>query len=517
MITMPVKQKNHNFIDTVVMQWLDLHYPSDSSFDGRVFIGYRPENASGIYNLTRRNIDELAEFMREMHISKSCDYYITANSVSGIRRVTDDVFGLHNIVIDIDCHGKDVAGNPNMLAQSLVWLCSQDLWRYGDYPQPNSVVYTGRGVQLWWAIDAISVKLDWMYQKILVWLMDGIQRIINDNKATLKGISIDRAAGKRIAGWFRLPCTYNTNAGVWGTLQILSSERYSHQDLFDYIPKKYKSPYEKPDIKKSIDYRTNPDYVPLAADDTSVIKGGTTNMALRVYQLVQLRAIRNAAIGEEMRDRFCFAVYCLLLADYSKFEAWQRLLHFNNGFKEPLNERKLAQMMSSATKKEYKISNKKLIEMLEITEEEQRRVKLYAVEGLRVVGRGSNFTRDLIRDTNKTERNRKIIELHEEGTPKAEISRILGVSRNTVKSVLKEYEDLLQSEIDATNENIENENPSEIEFSAGAIRVVKNGAYIFVSYGGDSPKEQTVTEGLSPLVQYSADITDDSPPRTRSV
>lgn len=482
MITMPKHQKNHNLINAEVMQWLDLHYPSDSSFNGRVFIGYRPENASGIYNLTRRNIDELEEFLPAMHVSKNCDYYITANSVSGVRRATEDVFGLHNIVIDIDCHGKDVTGNPNMLAQSLVWLCSQDLWRYGDYPQPNSVVYTGRGVQLWWAIDAISVKLDWMYQKILIWLMDGIQRIINDNKATLKGISIDRAAGKRIAGWFRLPCTYNTNAGTWGGLQILNSVRYSHQDLFDYIPKKYKSPYEKLDIKKSIDYRTNPDYVPLAADDTSVIKGGTTNMALRVYQLVQLRAIRNAAIGEEMRDRFCFAVYCLLLADYSKFEAWQRLLHFNNGFKEPLNERKLAQMMSSAAKKIYKLSNKKLIEMLEITEEEQRRVKLYAVEGLRVVGRGSNFTRDIIRNTNKAERNRKIIELHEEGTPKAEISRILSVSRKTVITVIKENESLLQSQIEATEEPLKKDMAPEKEFSEGSIKVCKNGAYIFVSY-----------------------------------
>lgn len=506
MIAMPVKQKNHKPINADVMQWLALHYPADSSFNGRVFIGYRPENHSGIYNVSRRNIDELAAFLPEMHISNRCDYYITANSVSGVRRITDDVFGLHNIVIDIDCHGKNVSGDPHMLAQSLVWLCEQDLWRYGDYPQPNSIAYTGRGVQFWWAIDAISVKLDWMYQKILVWLMDGVQNIINDNKESLKGISVDRAAGKRIAGWFRLPLTYNTKAKKWGSLHILNTVRYSHQDLFDFVPKKYKSPYEKPD--KRVDYRTNPDYVPLAYFDTDVIEGGTSNMALRVYQLVQLRAIRDADIGEEMRDRFCFAVYCLLLADHGKAEAWRRLMYFNSGFKEPLDERKLAQMMSTAARKMYKISNKKLIEILEITEEEQRRIKMYAVEGLRVVGRGSNFTRDLIRDTNKTERNRKIIELYKEGMPKAEISRRLDISRNTVKSVLKEYEDYLQSEIEANNDTIENENPSEIEFSAGANGVVKNGAYIFVSYAPhgsvDDITDYNTTDIIASSIQYNS-------------
>ena len=158
MIVMPRKQFNHRYIDSRIMPWLDLHFPADSSFNGRIFLAYRRKDGNGIYDLSRRNIGELSSFVEEMHVSRNMDYYITANSMCGVRRVTEDVFGLHNIVIDIDCHTE---GHSPALLADFIWRCSRDLWSTGDCPEPNSIVFSGRGVQLWWALEPASAKIQY--------------------------------------------------------------------------------------------------------------------------------------------------------------------------------------------------------------------------------------------------------------------------------------------------------------------------------------------------------------------
>ena len=148
MITMPKLQRNHKFIDSKIQPWLDLHFPADSRFNGRIFLTYRRKDGNGIYDLSRRNIAELFPFVEEMHVSLNMDYYITANSMCGVRRVTEDVFGLHNIVFDVDCHAE--ALSPTLLAD-FIWRCSRDLWNTEECPEPNSIMFSVRGVQLWWA------------------------------------------------------------------------------------------------------------------------------------------------------------------------------------------------------------------------------------------------------------------------------------------------------------------------------------------------------------------------------
>ena len=507
MIVMPKKQRKHNYISSEAIQWLNIHFPSDSNYQGRVFIGQRKGEDAGIYNLTRCNINELAGFMPRMHISQNLDYYVMANSVSGVSRKTDDVFALHNIVIDVDCHGEDVGTTPTELSASFVWLCQRDLWRDGSMPVPNSIVYTGRGVQFWWAIDAISVKLHWIYKRIQEWMMDKLQEIVDENSMRLNGLSIDRGASKKIAGWFRLPCTYNTQAGRWGMLQIERTQRYSHQELFDLIPEGYQSPYKEKEPKR--EFSNSQSFIPLEDMDCDVMRDGSSRMALRVHQLIKLRALRKARLQDEMRDRFCFSVYCSLLADYSEAEAWERLCLFNKGFTEPLGERNLAQMMSSAEVKMYKLKNDTLIELLEISEEEQAIIGLFPTGTKKAERKASNFTRDLLRRTRKEDRDYRIITMFTDGESKAEIARILGISRPTVIKVLAEYESALEAKNEANTEE------SALAIAVGAEEfstskeVSKNGAYIYVFYG-----DASAGTPVSPALNYP--IKGDSPPKDGS-
>mgnify|MGYP003303131120 CR=1 FL=1 len=183
MIAMPKEQYKHKYIDRKIMPWIDLHFPADSSFDGRIVLCYRRKDSDGIYNVTRSDISKLADFVSEMHISRNVDYYTTANSVCGVRRVTEDVFGLHNIVIDIDCHSEKL--NSTELLSAFIWRCSRDLWNAGECPEPNSIVFSGRGVQLWWAIEPASAKIQYWYKRMQAWLLDALQGVLDENPESL--------------------------------------------------------------------------------------------------------------------------------------------------------------------------------------------------------------------------------------------------------------------------------------------------------------------------------------------
>lgn len=452
-IMWPQEQKHHNYIDKRIMPWLDLHFPADSSFYGRVFLGYHRKDGNGIYNLTRRNIDELAPFIPEMHISRNVDYYITANSMCGVRRVTEDVFGLHNIVIDIDCH-EDIPNSADLTA-ALIWRCARDLWGTGECPEPNSVVFSGRGVQLWWALEPASVKIQYWYKRMQAWLMDALQGVLDDNPEELGDLSIDRSASIRLAGLFRLPLTYNTKTGRKGRMQILHSERYKLQDMLEtYVPREYnphlsksqeKAPWTVVEGKQ--EQKIYQPYVPLALRDSEVLQGGSSAMAARVQQLVRLRALRKAGIGDEMRDRFCFAVYCALLADHDQTEAWERLLAFNDGFKEPLPLDKLRQAMSTASVRQYRLTNKWVITELEINETEQDAIGLHPNAGDSTKTKTKNYTRDLIRRTVREDRDNKILAMFADGSSKSQIARTLDVSWNTVAKVISAEEARRSSQI----------------------------------------------------------------------
>ena len=179
----------------------------------------------------------------------------------------------------------------------------------------------------------------------------------------------------------------------------------------------------------------------MASRDAEVLRGGTTAMAARVQQLIRLRAMRNAQMGHEMRDRFCFTVYCALLADHSQEEAWKRLLAFNDGFKEPLSDATLQQTMSSASEKRYRLTNSWVIAELEITEDEQEAIGLRPTSGDIVKRRKRNHTRDMIRKTLKEDRDNKILVLFSDGLSKAEIARRLELSWNTVAKVIATEEE----------------------------------------------------------------------------
>lgn len=100
-----------------------------------MFIGHR-KHGGGVYTMTARSLSELHQYVMLIHASQRLDYYITANTVSGTSRTADGLFGLQNIVINIDCHEDhiDIAG----LVQTFLWRAERDMWSLGGIsPAPT--------------------------------------------------------------------------------------------------------------------------------------------------------------------------------------------------------------------------------------------------------------------------------------------------------------------------------------------------------------------------------------------
>lgn len=439
-IVWPKKQLNHKYINDAIDKWLDIHY-GDTSFNGRAVIGHR-RNGGGIYTMTARSLTELRPYVKMIHASERLDYYITANTVKKTNRLKEELFGLQNIVIDVDCHSEEHQSNVSSLVEAFIWRCKRDLFGEGVIPFPNSIVRTGRGVQLWWAIvpcygGSNYGKSLYHYNKIKSNFMDHIEAVLDENYEELEGLDIDRGPSSNVVGYFRLPCTYNTSAKCYSSLEILHTKRFDQRELTKLAGV----------ISENEDSEaTNlaPRSIPMKESDRFILRNYQSTGVRRVLQLIKLRNLRDNLVGSEMRDHFNFSVYNALRMKYDHHEAMPFLRAFNEGFKNPMTERELQNCVSTAMKKGgYKYTNLKLIDFLEITPDEQRAIGLLPFSRKRATK--PNASRDAVRKALKEDRDDRILALIRKGVSQAETARILGIGKNTVWRVMKRLKEVVET------------------------------------------------------------------------
>ena len=250
------------------------------------------------------------------------DHYISKNTFFNDKRSNDSLFSFENIVIDIDFHHLFYECIPDKVNHLLYFLQNCSL----EVPIPNSYVYTGRGVQLWYRLKSASYKLEKEYRMVAEDICHRLDDFISEKVDFVN--CIDYAASTNPAGLVRFPFGKNT---------------------------KVKEEKEK---KKK---RTSSSYSNL--------------FSYRFRMLTRLREMRED-FGEGKRDFYLFAIYCSGM-DMSEEERMEAVHAFNQGFTVPLSEKEIEKYLSSARKKEYYISNHWLIETFQITQEEQDLLNLY--------------------------------------------------------------------------------------------------------------------------------------------
>ena len=432
MSSVKVKYRFTQNLDESVLSWFDIHFPA-SSFHGRIHIGMRKDDGYGVRKLFCGDRETVRAFLSEMHVSSKFDYYITANTVNGVERNLNGLFSLDNIVLDLDCHDEDVLSWKEQILP-LIWRFKHD----EVVPIPNSIVKTGRGLQFWWHIKPVYVKCKPYFEEVRDFLMSRIRDLLAEY-SDFEIFHLDSSASHNLVGYYRLPGTVNTKTGTHVEFELLRTEEYLLQDLVAWVKleksqmpaKEHEMPFPVPADDFSGRY---------LASDIRLLRDYHTLGFFRTRQLIQLRILRDNDIGSETRNNLCFMVYNAMLPALGHEKAFQKLMDYNQGFKQPMTEHELEGVICSARDKNgYRYTNEKMIEFLEVTPEEQKAIGLWKPsEPFNPLTRiSSHPSRREAARTAREDRDAKVLALANSGQKITAIAQELGIDRNTVSAILK--------------------------------------------------------------------------------
>lgn len=272
--------------------------------------------------------------------------YITPNTFYKTCRRIENIKELNCIFIDLDYYKTEF--NKEQILINL-----EDNYFNKSVPIPNYVIDSGRGIYLMWLINSVPSMALPLWKAIEDYLYN-----------QLKEFGADRQAldATRI---LRVPGSINSKSKT--VVSILDEYNYIY-DLREiqnnYLPEL--KPYEK---KKG-----RPKKVNFIFRERSLYHA-------RLQDIIKLCELREYDLkGHRELILFLYRYYlCSFTEDTEK--ALQDTLELNNMFKQHLNKREVVRATRSAEKcyldknKQYKYKNETLIELLEITEEEQKYMK----------------------------------------------------------------------------------------------------------------------------------------------
>lgn len=383
---------------------------SDTSFNGYVVLAIR---TSRNFTEIPVSITQLPAYVEKMSVYQNADYYISSNIFSTIKRSSDTLFALNAIVVDIDCHREKYS--PNELSQrikALIWRLLNDGFSDVDFPKPNFVVSTGRGVHLWWCtVPAYAKSFGQNFSDVNHHFASKIKEFLAEFPTELGCFTVDPVASSNAAGFFRLPGTVNTHCGKVAEPIFIHNQRLNLKDFRDqFLP-----------MSTRCKRMGNPN-----CRFHPPVKSDLVGMAVaRLNAFEKLRDLRNAPVGNETRNNFCFLFFVTAKSIYGDKEAYDRTLAFNEGFKCPLTKKELKDCLYSARYKDYQYRTETIVDFLAVTADEAR-----------LVGFSCSAKQPSAKD-GKKDRDRRIIDLFNQGKNQREIANELQISRQTVNKVIK--------------------------------------------------------------------------------
>ena len=308
---------------------------------------YRPEQLA----------EQLSDYMGE-------DIYYSQNTFYKPQRRIENIRQLRSLYVDIDCH--TLGFKPSWVLGKL----ELEYFRQ-SIPEPNLIIFSGRGLVLVWLIEPVPYKALPLWNAVQNHFVNQLKDVGSDPKA------IDAARVFRLAG------TVNSKNGAMVRVEYRHDYKYALRDIqFDYLPEL--TPPQK----------------------QQKAKAGRKKKIVRLFNIYSLYHARILDITKliELRDydvtgyreTICFLYrYWMCCFCNDTEEAYRQTLELNNTFTYPLPERELRTATRSAEKAfqaksdktanemakkmgypgaGYNISNAKLIKWLDITEEEMRQM-----------------------------------------------------------------------------------------------------------------------------------------------
>lgn len=443
--------------------FLDLHFAKQNKYEG--FFPITMKKGRAMVNCGFFQIGEVYEGIRDFKFFKTLGYYISSNSFCKMNRKRDNLFSFNNIVIDIDSHnGRPISKSDLDLFMDCLPDYIDKLDQWAALPHPNTVVFTGRGFQLWWAIEQLSASAAWIYDHICKFFMESMQKVLLLMAPYLKvHVHLDRSPSSNKSGMFRLPGTYNPDAGVYGHYKIYHETRYDILPLYRYL-----KDIEEGERKTET---LNPAIRAASYGEKNALK-----YADKLLRLIEMRQKSGSStVGNELRDLFLFCTHCILAQTLPLEKVHLYLAKMNNTFLKPLPEQEWKAYMSGCDRQKYKITCAKIIELLGITPEEQKAIGLYPKSKAAAQKKKARAERK----AQKENRNFIIEKLLCEELSAKKIAKEAGCSEATVSRYLKQHG---LKTVSKTNKE-------------KALQAIKKGA---------SPKEAAKKYGVHKSTIYSA-------------
>ena len=416
-IKYPAEQAKHNSPKADVKTFADLIFATDSpEYKGLVTIVRRPKGTTTMETVASVPAEQAGEWLAQMHVSTDADYYLTKAQFKAAQTWNSgELFALNAIWVDIDAHEKTPSFAETERMRSLLIRALPEL---AGLPVPNMVIYSGRGIHLVWLIEQCAAKLAFMHRAVSVYYGETIQSLLAGLKYA-KYYSVDTGYCANIAGLTRVPGTLNTHANTCCTYEIIHSQRILLTEQYD-----------------TVEYRSGKDMV------SSKICHRFTSFAVqaagarRVNALLKLLKLRSK--WEGYRDSFLFVLFSAhQMTGYSDEDALRLTLEANSEFGYPLPEHEVRSLLSTATKKHYKMGNTYIINTLDITADEQIAIGI-SIMPSGAAKRGKNQARDERTAAKRKAENRKIMRMHILGNSIMAIAKKMGRCYNTVKKRISE-------------------------------------------------------------------------------
>lgn len=301
--------------------------------------------------------DNLSEWMGENVYFSQGTFYRPARRIDTIRQ-------LRSLYVDLDVYTKGL--QPEWVLGKL----EMEYFRQ-TIPDPNMVIFSGRGLVLIWNIEPIPYQAMPLWKAVETYMVDELKELGADPKAA------DPARVFRIAG------SINGKNGAMVKALYRHEYRYDiHEIQDDYLPElapknvQQKKPGRKPKIIRL--FNTYTLHLARARDIATIVE------------------LRNGDVGN-CRENICF-LYRYYTCCYTNdpAQALEDTLSLNNEFSNPLPRREVVNATVCAEKAwkarsdekaneqaramgypgaGYNIKNKALIDWMNITEEEQQHLE----------------------------------------------------------------------------------------------------------------------------------------------
>lgn len=270
--------------------------------------------------------------------------FLTLNTFYKPKRTTENISQLENLYIDLDYYKKGIR------LESVLFFLEKDYFN-SIIPTPSLIIDSGKGLYLIWHIKPVPIKALPLWQAIQRYFLEMLKSLGADPTA------IDPVRFLRIPGTVNLKCH--------SQVKILETNETS------YTLNEIQNEYFTITKKTSIKHKNRVGKITKLFNIHSLYW-------TRIRDLVKLCEMREYDLkGHRELILFLYRYWSCIVLDEEG--ALENTLEINSRFTEKLSKREVTKATKSAERyykdKRYNYSNKRLVELLDITDKEQQQLQ----------------------------------------------------------------------------------------------------------------------------------------------